>query len=981
MDILQQTEKLAASLEGELLLDDITRTAYSTDASAYREKPLAVAWPAGSSDLKKLIVFCREHKTGLTVRAAGTSLAGQVVGGGIIADISRHMTRILDFNPMERWVLVEPGVILDDLNRFLRPHGLFFGPETSTSNRCNIGGMVGNNACGLHSLVYGSTRDHLISLKCILSDGSEAVFSALNPGQLSEMCSGDTLEARIYSSINGMLSAPENASSIRNEFPHPSIPRRNTGYCLDLLLDSEPFTPGGKPFNLSRLIAGSEGTLAIATEIKLALVPLPPPVRGLLCVHLSDRRQAFMANLTALRHSPSAIEMMDDRILRLTENNLSQRNNRFFISGEPGAILIVEFNRNTPGEIETAAAELTRELTEQGYGYHFPLITGIETSKVWELRKAGLGILSNMKGDATPVSLIEDTAVRVEDLPAYMDDLAELLARYGKDMVLHAHIGTGELHVRPVLNLRDSNDVMLFREIARETALLVKKYKGSLSGEHGDGRLRGEFIPDIVGEHNFMLMRNLKETWDPLNILNPGIIINPAPMNRHLRYDPEASHSEPITVMDFSNEGGIRRAAGKCNGSADCRKPAAAGGVMCPSYMATGDERLSTRARANILREFLPDGESNKWDSHEIHEILDLCLSCKGCKAECPSGVDIAKMKAEFLQHWYDKHGTPLRSWIIAHITSINKLGSLFPSLFNLFISGRTFSGIVKRLTGFAPQRSIPLLGRITARRWALKNLPLLNPENPVSEVLLFIDEFTNYNDTTAGEKCIRLLTTLGYRVTISACRVSGRTFISKGMLRKAAQIAGRNVELVNEFIERGVPIVGIEPSAILSFRDEYPDLLRGGLKEKSVRAGLLCFTFEEFISREFRAGRISSSSFTGRSASVMVHTHCQQKAISGSVPTIEALSVPANYTVTEVKSGCCGMAGSFGYEKEHYELSNKIGELVLFPEVRSAGNDTLLAAPGTSCRHHISDGTGRKAVHPAEVLYDALLPQTGDGG
>ncbi|MBM3421443.1 MAG: FAD-binding oxidoreductase, partial [Bacteroidetes bacterium] len=479
MNIQKGLIELSNSLEGELFSDEVTRVAYSTDASVYREKPLAVAYPSGPGDIKKLIQFCREHKTGLTVRAAGTSLAGQVVGSGIIADISRHMTRILDFNPEEKWVLVEPGVVLDELNLHLKPLGLFFGPETSTSNRCNIGGMVGNNACGLHSLVYGSTREHLISVKCILSDGSETVFSDTAPKEIIALCAGDTLENKIYRTISDILSDEVNARIIREDFPRPSIPRRNTGYCLDLLLESEPFTPGGRPLNISRLIAGSEGTLAIATEIKLRLVPLPPPVRGLLCVHLHDRRQAFSANLTALRYNPSAVEMMDDRILRLTVNNMSQRNNRFFISGEPGAILIIELTGYSMNEIEEKSASLTEELKSQGYGYHFPLITGKEISRVWELRKAGLGVLSNMKGDARPVSLIEDTAVKVEDLPEYMEELTSMLLKYGKDTVLHAHIGTGELHVRPVLNLRDRHDVELFRKIGLETAKLVRKYRGS----------------------------------------------------------------------------------------------------------------------------------------------------------------------------------------------------------------------------------------------------------------------------------------------------------------------------------------------------------------------------------------------------------------------------------------------------------------------------------------------------------------------
>jgi FAD/FMN-containing dehydrogenase/Fe-S oxidoreductase len=966
-------ESLSHELDGEVAYDDIIKTAYSTDASVYRELPMAVVWPANTSDLKKLIKFCNTNGISLTVRAAGTSLAGQVVGKGIIADISRHMTRILNFNPDERWVLVEPGVIPDELNIFLKPYGLQFGPETSTSNRCTIGGMAGNNACGLHSLVYGSTREHLLEVKCLLSDGSEVVLNNKSPKEINQISSGNTLEAKIYSELTRILSDPVNAEHIRNGYPNPSITRRNTGYCLDIMLDSEPFTNEAPPFNLAKLIAGSEGTLAIVTELKLNLVPLPPPAKGLLCVHLKDRSEAFRANLTALEHKPSAIEMMDDRILKLTENNLSQRNNRFFISGEPGAILIIEINGNSDREVIEKAEILTENLQKEKFGYHFPLITGKDISRVWNLRKAGLGILSNMQGDARPVSLIEDTAVTPEDLPDYMEELTALLQKYGKETVLHAHIGTGELHVRPVLNLKDPGDVAVFREIAKDTALLVKKYRGSLSGEHGDGRLRGEFIPVILGEHNYRLIERVKKTWDPANILNPGIITGSLPANSHLRHDSNITHFEPETILDFSDTGGIVRAAEKCNGSADCRKSVRIGGIMCPTFMATGDERLSTRARANILTSYLPGKNRDDWNSREIYEILDLCISCKGCKAECPSGVDIAKMKAEFLQHWNDRHGISLRTWLIANITFINRLGSLLPPLFNYLVTNRVTSSLVKGIVGFAKKRSVPSLYRITLTKWLSKNLDLINPKEPIAEVCLFVDEFTNYNDTETGIKAVKLLTSLNYRVLTVNNSVSGRTYISKGLLRKAKVYAAKNIEIVYPIAERGIPVIGIEPSAILSFRDEYPDLVRGELKEKALLIKRNVMTFEEFISAEFRKGNIESQSFTDKQARIFVHVHCQQKAVSSSSPTIETLSIPSNYHVREIETGCCGMAGSFGYEKEHFDLSNKIGELVLFPEIRAAGNEVLLSAPGTSCRHHISDGTGRIARHPAVILYEAL--------
>lgn len=967
---------LATNLKGELLCDDISRSIYSTDASVYSERPIAVAYPADSDDIATLVRFCNENKTGLIVRGAGTSLAGQVVGSGLIADISRHMTGILELNTEEKWVRVQPGVVLDELNMFLKPHGLFFGPETSTASRCNIGGMVGNNACGLHSIVYGSTREHLLEVKCILSDGSVALFGATGKQSFDERCTLPTLEGDIYRNIREILSSHDNRTEILNGYPHPGIPRRNTGYCLDIMADTTLFNPDSEhPFNLAKLIAGSEGTLAIATEIKLNLVPLPPTFKALLCVHLRERSEAFRANLTALKHKPAAIEMMDDKIINLAIDNLSQRNNRFFISGEPRAILITEFACDTLEEAEAKCEALILDLKDEGFGYAFPVVTGSDIKKVWELRKAGLGVLSNMKGDSRPVSLIEDTAVLPADLPAYMEELTRLLARHQLEAVLHAHIGTGELHVRPLLNLKSKDDVELFRTIGYETAVLVKQYRGSISGEHGDGRLRGEFIPIVLGNHNFDLIKKIKEAWDPKNILNPGIIISEKPMNSSLRYDHTRLATEPSTVYDFSSTEGIIRAAERCNGSADCRKSAVIGGTMCPSYMATGDERHTTRARANLLREYLSmTGNGNGWNHPEIYEILDLCLSCKGCKSECPSGVDIAKMKGEFLQHWYDMHGIPLRTSLIANITSINRLGSVFPALFNFVVKNRFTGGAVKRLTGFARERSVPLVYRYTLKRWLAKNLKRLNPVNPISEVCLFIDEFTNYNDTETGIATVRLLTSLNYRIITVRHKVSARTFISKGLLRKAAVIAAHNINIMAPVAARGIPVVGVEPSAILGFRDEYPDLVRGELRETALKLSTMAMTVDEFIASEFKAGRIDRNRFTTEAADVLVHIHCQQKAAGCGKATIVALSIPSAYIVREVPSGCCGMAGSFGYEREHFELSNKIGELVLFPEVRSAAPEALISAPGTSCRHHIADGTGRHALHPVHILYRALI-------
>jgi len=972
-DIFSKLEILARNIEGELSYDQITRTMYSTDASAYKEKPVAVAWPKGIADIKKIISFASENSVGLTMRAAGTSLAGQVVSSGIIVDISRHMKRIIEVNDEEMFARVEPGVVLDELNIVLKEKGLFFGPETSTSNRCNLGGMVGNNACGSHSLIYGSTRDHTIELRTLLADGSEAIFGPLRKEAFKEKCNLNNLEGDIYRKIKEILDDPENRKNIRVGYPDPKIPRRNTGYALDLLLDNEIFDKDSdKPFNFCKLLSGSEGTLAIVTEIKLNLIKLPPPCKALVCVHLNTRKEAFLANLIALRYNPGAVEMMDNKILELTENSMSQKKNRFFLEGKPGAIVIVEFAREKAEETDRVIIEMIKELKSKGYGYAFPIVKGKDMSRVWDLRKAGLGVLANMVGDPKPVSLIEDTTVNVEQLPTYIEDFEEMLSRYGKEVVYHAHIGTGELHIRPILNLKDPVDTELFRTLGLETAKLVKKYRGSMSGEHGDGRLRGEFIPIIIGESNYNLLKEVKKSWDPNNILNPGKIIDTPRMNTCLRYVPGWKTPEPETIFDFSSTGGIIRAAEKCNGSGDCRKTSVIGGTMCPTFMATGDEKACTRARANILREFLSTDESNPWDHKEIYEILDLCISCKGCKAECPSDVDITKLKAEFMQHWYDKHGIPLRTLLIAYISTINKAGSLLPGLFNFFVGNKLLSRLIKSAIGFAAERSIPLLHKKTLRRWIKINLKNQSFGSS-GTICLFVDEFTNYNDVEIGISAIKLLTSLDYKVITTGHLESGRTFLSKGLVRKARKIARKNLRRFSEIIGPDLPLVGIEPSAIMCFRDEYPDLAGKDLREAAEKVSANSFTIEEFIATEFRKGKISKGSFTSQKAEILLHAHCQQKAVSSSSFTIEMLSIPAQYSVREIPSGCCGMAGSFGYEKEHFEMSKKIGELVLFPEVRKAGTDVIIVAPGTSCRHQIKDGTGRKALHPAEVLYQAL--------
>ncbi|NTW34063.1 MAG: FAD-binding oxidoreductase, partial [Bacteroidetes bacterium] len=663
-------------------------------------------------------------------------------------------------------------------------------------------------------------------------------------------------------------------------------------------------------------------------------------------------------------------------ILDLTKLNIVQKKNRFFLNGDPGAILIVEFAENSKETITEKARLMEEDMRSAGYGFSFPMVFGSDIKKVWELRKAGLGVLANMPGDRKPVPVIEDTAVSPQVLPEYIKELNTMLEKYGLRVVYYAHIATGELHIRPILNLKDPADVELFHAVAYQTALLVKKYKGSLSGEHGDGRLRGEFIPLMIGNHNYEILKQIKKTWDPFVIFNPEKITDTPRMNSSLRFKQGKAEPEIQTIFDFSKDHGILRAVEKCNGTADCRKTEIIGGTMCPSYMATKDEKHSTRARANVLREFLTNStKKNPFNNKEIYEVMELCLSCKACKSECPSNVDMTKYKAEFLQHFYDANGISIRTRAIAYITSINKLGAIVPFIFNFFVKNKFFSSIAKKILGFAQKRSIPTLYKITFKKW-FKKFAAERDKSKLTNgtVYLFADEFTEYNDTGVGIKAVKLLTKCGYCVELCNNIESGRTFLSKGLIRKAQKIANFNVDLLKDIIKNETPLIGIEPSAILAFRDEYTELVDPHLKEASLNLSSCSFMIDEFIANEFEKGNISKDLFVKESRNIKLHGHCYQKSLLSTEPTIKMLEIPANYKVEEIKSGCCGMAGSFGYEKEHYEISMKVGELVLFPEVRKANANTIIAAPGTSCRHQISDGTGRKAFHPVEILFDALV-------
>lgn len=965
-------KKLSEILDGEIYDDNISKTIYATDASAYREMPLGVVFPKSSSDIEKIVRFAVENKMSIIPRGAGTSLAGQVVGSGLVVDISRHCNHIIEINEKEHWVKVEPGVVLAELNNALKPVGLQFGPETSTANRCTVGGMLGNNSCGLHSLVYGSVRDHVIEVEAILSDGSKALFKPLTAAEFEEKLKLSTFEASLYRNVYNILSDSLVRDEIVQQYPDKSLPRRNNGYALDQLANMQPFNADGPLFNFAKILAGSEGTLAFTTSIKLNLLPLPPKHKALVCVHLDSLKDAFLANIIALKYNPSAVELMDKTILELTKGNIGLARNRFFISGEPVALLIIELWGRDENEIKDIAQQIETEMRANGYGYHFPLVWGDDIPKVWNLRKAGLGVLSNMPGDAKSVAVVEDTAIPVNSLFDYLSDFAELLKSLNLEAVYHGHIATGELHLRPVLNLKKVEDVAKFKKVAVETARLVKKYRGSLSGEHGDGRLRGEFIPFMLGEKVYGLLKELKHTWDPNGILNPGKIIETPPMNQSLRFEPGQDTLQLNSYFDYTIEMGYMRAIERCNGAGDCRKSAVIGGTMCPSFMATREERNSTRGRANVLREMISASHGINWANNvDIASVLDTCLSCKACKAECPSGIDMTKLKAEFLQNHYDSSVVPLETRLVANYPAIMKALSKMPRVANFMLQSSLMGGLTKKVLNFAPERRFPMLSDQNFSKWMNQKV-CSSAKN--GKVYLFNDEFLDSVDSHIGIKAVQLLERLGYEVVIPKHLQSGRTYISKGLIKKAGAIARKNVSMLKDIVSSDTPLVGIEPSAILTFRDEYITLVPDDMRQSAKQLASNVFMFDEFIMREVKKGKINGDMFSDKPCVVKLHGHCHQKALTTTAASKQMLSLPVNYQVDEIPSGCCGMAGAFGYEKRHYELSMKIGEMVLFPAVRAAAEDVVIAAPGTSCREQIFHGTGRTALHPIEVLYNALL-------
>ena len=965
-----QLLQLKEQLKGELKIDALHKGIYATDASVYRKLPLGVAYPKDTNDLKILIDFANQNNSSLIPRTAGTSLAGQCVGEGLIVDVSKHFTEITSLNREKKQVTVKPGVVRDELNRYLKPFGLFFGPNTSTSNRCMIGGMVGNNSSGTTSIQYGVTRDKIVALKTILSDGSEAKFGAITKETFLEKVNQNTLEGQLYKTVYDKLKPEDVQNRIESEFPKPSIHRRNTGYAIDELLWSNVFGKRERNFNFCDLLSGSEGTLAFTTEITLQLDDLPPTNAVMVASHYKSVADCLNDVENTMKHNLYTCEMMDKIILDCTKNNKTQLRNRFFIEGDPEAILMLEIKAETIAIAKEKAQLLIADLEAKGLSYANPILVGNEINQALELRKAGLGLLGNMVGDRKAVACIEDTAVALPDLANFIADFSVLMDKHQQQAVYYAHAGAGEIHLRPILNLKTKGDVGLFRQITTDVAHLTKKYQGSFSGEHGDGIVRAEFLPIMIGKENYQLCCEIKQLFDPKNIFNPGKIVDAPKMDESLRYEIDRKEPELKTLMNFDDSKGYLRLAEKCNGSGDCRKSPEAGGAMCPSYRATKDEKDVTRSRANALREFLTNSDKvNAFNSEEIKTSLDLCLSCKACASECPSNVDISVLKSEFLYQYQKENGFSLRSKLFAYNTKLNQLGSKVPWLTNFVFSNKITSKALKQFNGVAQERSLPLVHK-PALKTLTKNVQ--NTVKPIKSIYLFVDEFSNYLDVEVAFDAYELLTRLNYKVLFVNHEESGRTFISKGFLEQAKAIAIKNVTIFKDKVSAETPLIGLEPSAILTFRDEYKRLVDDTVSAEKIAKNT--FIIDEFLAKEIELGHITSSQFTTDEKRLKLHGHCHQKALSNQKTTFDILNLPTNYKPTIIPSGCCGMAGSFGYEKEHYEVSMKVGEQTLFPAIRKADVDVIISANGTSCRHQIKDGTQRTAFHPVTILKEALL-------
>jgi FAD/FMN-containing dehydrogenase/Fe-S oxidoreductase len=976
VDVAALHDALARQITGEVRFDRLSRALYSTDASVYQIVPLGVVIPRTEADIRAAVSTCARFHVPLTARGGGTSQAGQAIGPGVQLDCSKYFHQILEINAAERWVRVQPGCVLDDLNLEVKRFGLHFAPDVSTSNRATIGGMIANNSSGSHSVVYGKTIDHVLELKVVLADGEVLHLRPLSRSEFDTQCGRADRVGECYRAVQRL--ATEHAAEIDQRFP--KILRRVGGYNLDLF---RPPPAGPETLNLAHLFVGSEGTLGITLEAKLRLEELPK-ARALLVVQFTDLLDALAATPFILRHRPAAVEVVDRYVLDSTRLNPEAARLRDFLQGDPGAILILEFFGAAPEELVPRLDALAAELTQRGFGYHqHQAIDPAAQARIWKLRKAALGLSMAQKGDAKAISFVEDTAVAPEHLRDYIAEFLALIARHGTEAGVYAHASVGCLHVRPVIDLKTERGVRQFEAIAEEVAGLVLKYGGALSGEHGDGLVRSPFQEKMYGPVLYQAFRELKRTFDPLNLLNPGKIVDAPPLSANLRFGPAYVTPELATTFDFSADGGIARSAELCAGVGACRKRRE--GIMCPSYQATRDEQHSTRGRANALRLAITGqlGDSGLTDP-ALFEALDLCLECKACKSECPTNVDMARLKAEFLHQYYRKYGLPWRNRVLGHVATLSRWGCRLAPVSNWVARSRSVRWLNEKLLGIDRRRVPPRFVRRRRPAYLCWESPLFTSWDVQDQILLFSDTFTASFEPEiewAAMQFFRHLRRLdapGYPAVPDwrswpdkQGRCCGRPLISNGLLDEAVTLARHNVEAMLPSVEEGLAVFACEPSCLLTFKDDYPALLRGEWRRKAERVAAACFTFEELA--DARLAQRPDLVLPPGPKTILVQGHCHQRSLVGMEPTLRLLRRIPGAEVIDLDAGCCGMAGSFGYEKEHYEVSRLVGEQHLFPALRQAPADAVIVAPGFSCRMQIAHFTGRRALHPAELLWSLV--------
>ncbi|MCZ7568412.1 MAG: FAD-binding protein [Ardenticatenaceae bacterium] len=952
---------LRAAITGEVRFDRASRVLYSTDASIYQIEPLGVVLPRAADEIAAAIEIAGRHGLPVLPRGGGSSLAGQAVGAAVVIDTSKYLHRLLAVDPEARTARVEPGLTVGELNRALAPHGLMWGPDPASADRATIGGALGNNASGAHSIRYGMAADNIHRVRAVLADGAWATFEPLDERGWAARSLGTTTAARLHRETAALIAA--HAEAVRRDFPRHW--RRASGYNLNTLLP-EP----GRPRNLAQLLVGSEGTLAFIVEATLPLVPTP--ARTALAVLQFEDLVAALDLVPAILSTPdappAAVELLDQMLLDLTRSQPAFAPLLTWVAGRPAAVLAVEFAGTSPRDLETQLDALEHHLQAQGYrGGVLKLLDPTAQQHVWQVRKAGLGLLLSIRGDWKPIAFIEDPAVPPERLGAFVRALTGLVETHDTKMAMYAHASAGCLHYRPLINLKQAGEVAKMAALSVAVCDLVIEFGGVMSGEHGDGLSRSLYNRRLFGEELYGAMRRLKGIWDPEGRFNPGKVVDGPSISDHLRYPPGYQPQTPATLFDWSDYGSLAQAAEQCNGQGACRKHH--GGVMCPSYRATLDERDTTRARANALRAALDGRLPQGLDDPAVHEAMGLCLACKACKTECPSEVDVAKMKMEWLYqvHAAGGHRRRLRDFVFGYIHELNTLGSHAAPLVNL-AARLPGAGRVQQALGIARERPLPPLHRRHFRRWFEAHTPHPNAGRH-GDLLLFADTFMTYNYPEIGIAATRVLEAGGWTVRLAPAVCCGRPLLSKGMLPAARHKAEQVVAALAPFAQADIPIVGCEPSCLLTFRDELPDLLpREPLAQ---RIGAMSRLFGEFIVEHHSAGHFDAT-FGPFNTEILFHGHCHEKAIIGAGGSLAALALLPGARVRLIESTCCGMAGSFGFEAEHASISERIARLELLPALEAAPT-AAVAVSGVSCRQQIAHVSGRRPRHLAEVLAEAL--------